>query len=63
MRDQHVIPLGDSLAHEAIVECACLPYANPDDDGWVMVHNAWDGRKDDRQDGTKWAVVEGEDDE
>lgn len=43
----HVIPLGDLYEHEDSLFCPCSPY--PEDDGRVIVHNAWDGREVDEQ--------------
>lgn len=46
----HVYPVDDLLTHDTDgQECACLPEVEPverDDGsyGWLVVHNAWDGR-------------------
>lgn len=46
----HVFPVNDLLEHDTDSEdCACLPVTEPverDDGsmGWLIVHNAWDGR-------------------
>lgn len=50
MSDYHVVPVDDLLEHEIEEDCACLPETKPverDDGslGWVVVHNAWDGRE------------------
>lgn len=48
--DVHILPVDDLLEHdEEGSDCACLPHveAVPRDDGsmgWLIVHNAWDGR-------------------
>ena len=46
----HVEPIGDLIEHEDSAECPCLPTVEPvkrDDGsvGWLVVHNAWDGRE------------------
>lgn len=47
--DVHCYPVDDIIPHEWI-NCACLPVteALKRDDGsygWLIVHNAWDGRE------------------
>lgn len=46
----HVSPINDLLDHDTVGDCACLPVCKPverDDGsiGYVVVHNAWDGRQ------------------
>jgi hypothetical protein len=47
--DVHVYPKQDIIDHEW-ESCACMPFveAIPREDGsfgWLITHNAWDGRK------------------
>lgn len=46
----HVVPKFDAIVHE-MENCACQPVTEPQnrEDGsiiWLVVHSAWDGRKD-----------------
>lgn len=47
----HVLPVNDLIEHEDVGDgCACLPHTTPVERedgsyGWVITHNAWDGRK------------------
>lgn len=46
MSQVHVQPVGDLIEHEDTDDCACLPTSVPTEGGFVVVHNAWDGRRD-----------------
>jgi len=51
LREVHVVPEDDLLAHELSETCACQPKIIPilredGSTGWVVVHAAWDGRRD-----------------
>lgn len=39
-----VTPRDDLLGHEP-EDCPCLPQTLPTDGGFIVVHNAWDGRE------------------
>lgn len=42
----HVLPINDALEHRESVECECKPKLElQDNDGLVVVHNAYDGRE------------------
>jgi hypothetical protein len=46
----HTLPVGDLIAHMSAEDCPCLPTVEPvpaEDGsmGWLIVHNAWDGRE------------------
>lgn len=49
MNDLHVIPCRDLLSHENSdgtpdENCACVPTVLVEDEGFIIVHHAWDGR-------------------
>jgi hypothetical protein len=49
MDTYHVYPLNDILEHDVETDdCACLPHRtmNNDQSAWLLIHNAWDGRRD-----------------
>lgn len=41
----HIIPPADLIDHDPNDACACQPHIVPEDDGFLVVHNAWDGRE------------------
>lgn len=46
----HVIPRNDRSAHPTVNECPCVPRTEPVERedgtiGWVVIHNALDGRE------------------
>lgn len=52
--DNHVMPVEDVCAHVDSMACVCKPRRQ--DIGGPIVHNAFDGRKDDRreEDDDEW---------
>lgn len=42
----HVIPVGDLKEHNSDGKlCHCKPRLEKEGDGWVVIHNAYDGRE------------------
>lgn len=56
----HVYPVNDLLPHNTeSMYCECNPKLerNENDDGWIIVHNAWDGRETREKDNEKYGKV------
>lgn len=46
----HVLPVGDTIAHEATEDCICGPTTRPvfrpdGSNGWISTHHSLDGRE------------------
>lgn len=41
----HVIPVNDVLEHDENDGCGCLPVTTWEEKGFMITHNAWDGRE------------------
>lgn len=56
----HVYPTNDLKSHNTdSMSCDCNPKLerNENDDGWIVVHNAWDGRETKEIDNKKYGQV------
>lgn len=41
----HVLPIHDLQAHDLSTRCPCVPRTEKEDDGEIVVHNAFDFRE------------------
>jgi hypothetical protein len=41
----HVLPIHDLQAHDLSTQCPCVPRTEREDDGEIVVHNAFDFRE------------------
>lgn len=58
--DWHVYPINDLKEHHTDgVGCECNPKMerNENDDGWLIVHNAWDGRETREENNEKYGHI------
>lgn len=50
----HVLPVNDIKPHNESMFCECAPKTIKDKNGFVIVHNSFDGREYDEEDNKKF---------
>ena len=45
MNKIHILPMNDLKEHDESMACACRPEIKDEGNGYIIIHNAYDGRE------------------